>query len=102
MSKEYKEAIEFIKYHIADFKERTSEPELIVKEKRDEFLVKANNVVTLLKRGEAMEKVVEGIEKYLNFIQTDKGEIVWTEVNVVDVLKEIEELKKKYLKEVNQ
>jgi len=49
------------------------------------------------KENEAYRGIVEGIEKYLNFIQTDKGEIVWTEVNVVEVLEEIKDLKKKYL-----
>ena len=49
------------------------------------------------KENEAYEGIVEEIEKYLNFIQTDKGEIVWTEVNVVEVLEEIKDLKKKYL-----
>ena len=54
---EVKEAIEFLKYHISDFKERTSDDELFNRDKCNKFLAKANSVISLLKRGEAFEQM---------------------------------------------
>jgi len=36
------------------------------------------------------------IRKFLDEIQMENNEIVWTEINVADMLKEMEELEKKY------
>jgi len=88
-----KGAIKFMLYHISDFKERTSDDELVDRDKCNEFLKKANSVISLLQQGEKYRQIVEEIKREFKTLHKDDetGEEYYTGVINKSDIKEIEQ-----------
>jgi len=67
-----------------------------VKKLEGEYVNREAELFLIIKKNKKYKKMWEGIRKFLNEIQTEKGKIVWTEINVTDILKEMELFEQKY------